>query len=222
MKIIALTAPANRSGKTTYARALKDELTSLGLEVRILSFATELKKQCAEALSDIPEVRSLILDIDQSDAKDTDFDSFKINNVRDIDYQSFLRKTNGFYDKPRSWRWHMIAFGTGYMRHHLKNDLIWTRHLIYKINDSEADGVDIVIIDDLRFVKEAQALKLFNVDFYEVNRSELDIECSENHRELLKELGSDVLRLYFNDLQHVKESAKAWAIKYKANGDLVI
>lgn len=217
MKIIALMAPKARSGKTTFAKALVDEMTEQGLKVAQIAFANDLKTQCVNRLSSSPDVRNMLRDIDQTDAKDTPMKSLCIDKVYDVEYRHFLRERYKDVEAPRSWRWHCIVFGTNFMREHKEDQLVWIRKVFDKILLLNSQGYDYVVIDDLRTDAEAHALELFETFFVEVNRNMPDSTTAvENtYHRLAKRVGDKVWQLYFRDVEHNQSAAKAWAIKFK-------
>src|SRR5678816_1818679 len=126
-----------------------------GLLVAQIAFANDLKTQCVNRLSASRDVRNILRDIDQTDAKDAPLRSLSIDKVHDVEYRKFLMGQYIDHETPRSWRWHCIAFGTKFMREHKEDQLIWTRKVFDKILALNAQGYDYVIIDDLRTEAEA-------------------------------------------------------------------
>lgn len=216
MKIIALMAPKARSGKTTFAKALDEEMAAQGLKVAQISFANDLKTQCVNRLSSSPDVRNMLRDIDQTDAKDFPMKSLCIDKVYDVEYRHFLGERYRDTEEPRSWRWHCIAFGTEFMREHREDQLVWIRKVFDKILLLNSQGYDCVVIDDLRTDAEAHALELFETTFMEVNRIPSDSTPVEGtYYSLAKRVGSKVLQLHFEDVEHSQSAAKNWAIRFK-------
>lgn len=216
MKIIALMAPKARSGKTTFAKALVDEMTKQGLKVAQTAFANDLKTQCVNRLSSSPDVRNMLRDIDQTDAKDTPMKTLCIGKVHDVEYRYFLRDRYKDVEAPRSWRWHCIAFGTDFMREQKDDQLVWIRKVFDKILLLNSQGYDYVVIDDLRTEAEAHALELFETIFIETNRVKPDSTAAveDTYYSLAARVGSKAVQLYFNDVAHIQTAAKAWAITY--------
>lgn len=225
MKIIALMAPKARSGKTTFAKALVDEMTAQGLKVAQIAFANDLKTQCVNRLSSSPDVRNMLRDIDQTDAKDFPIKTLCIDKVYDFEYRQFLGERYKDVEEPRSWRWHCITFGTKFMREHKEDQLVWIRKVFDKILLLNSQGYDYVVIDDLRTEAEAHALGLFETSFMEVNRVGLDptTVVEGTYHTLAERVGSKVWQLYFNDVAHNQSAAKAWAIRFMVeNNDQAI
>lgn len=221
MKIIALMAPKARSGKTIFAKALVDEMTEQGLKVARIAFADDLKTQCVNRLSASPDVRNILRDIDQTDAKDFPMKSLCIDKVHDVEYRHFLRELHQDVEAPRSWRWHCIVFGTKFMREHKEDQLVWIRKVFDKILMLNSKGYDYVIIDDLRTEAEASALKMLNARFIEINRGPVDITqpVESTYSGLAQCVGSDVWQLYFCDVERIQSAAKAWAVELKADNE---
>ena len=219
MKVIALMAPKARSGKTTFATALVENMKAEGLTVAQIAFANDLKTQCVNRLSSSMDVRNILRDIDQTDAKDFPMKSLCIDKVHDVEYRHFLRELHQDVEAPRSWRWHCIEFGTKFMREHKEDQLVWIRKVFDKILALNAQGYDYVIIDDLRTEAEARALKMLNACFIEINRGQVDITqpVESTYSGLAQCVGSDVWQLYFNDVKHNQSAAKAWAVKFKVD-----
>ena len=221
MKVIALMAPKARSGKTTFATALVENMKAEGLMVAQIAFANDLKTQCVNRLSDSRDVRNMLRDIDQTDAKDAPLRSLSIDKVHDVEYRKFLMNRYVGHDAPRSWRWHCTQFGTAFMRVHKEDQLVWIRKVFDKILALNAQGYDYVIIDDLRTEAEASALKMLNACFIEINRGQVDITqpVESTYSGLAQCVGSDVWQLYFNDVKHNQSAAKAWAVKFKVDNE---
>lgn len=220
MKIIALMAPENRAGKTTFAKALVDEMREQGLKAARIAFADELKTQCVNRLSFSPDVRNMLRDIDQTDAKDSPMKSLCIDKVFDIEYRHFLGERYKDVEEPRSWRWHCIAFGTEFMREHKEDQLVWIRKVFDKILLLNSQGYDYVVIDDLRTDAEAHALELFETIFIEINRENPVQEAVGSIcRGLSERVGNKVLQLYFGDVERVQSCAKEWAAYFKVEND---
>ena len=169
MKIVALFSQHKRIGKTTLAKALVHNLNFKGHKALLLSFADAMKIQCAEALYYSPSDRNWLREVDQSDLKDRPVPMLKINSVFDVHYKNWLLAQDLDGEEPRSWRWHLINFGTGYKREFMQNETIWIEQLVGKIVKSHAEGYTHVIVDDLRTAGEAQALRLFaGTDIWQV------------------------------------------------------
>lgn len=221
MKVIALMAPKARSGKTTFATALDKSMKAEGLTVAQIAFADDLKTQCVYRLSVSRDVRNMLRDIDQTDAKDVPLRTLSIDKVHDVEYRKFLMDRYAEHDAPRSWRWHCIEFGTAFMRVHKEDQLVWIRKVFDKILALNAQGYDYVIIDDLRTEAEASALKMLNAYFIEINRAQDDITqpVESTYSGLAQCVGSDVWRLYFKDVERIPTAAKAWAVELKADNE---
>ena len=219
MKVIALMAPKARSGKTTFATALVENMQANGLTVAQIAFANDLKTQCVNRLSDSRDVRSIHRDIAQTDSKDTPLRSLSIDKVHDVEYRKFLMGRHVGHEYPRSWRWHCIEFGTAFMRVHKEDQLVWIRKVFDKILALNAQGYDYVIIDDLRTEAEARALKMLNACFIEINRGwdAASPPVETTYKGLAQYVGSEVCQLYFNDVEHNQSAAKAWAVKFKVD-----
>lgn len=169
MKIVALFSQYKRIGKTTLANDLVENLNATVFKAKRLSFADAMKIQCAEALYYSPSDRNWLREVDQSDIKDRPVPMLKINAVFDVHYKSWLLAQDLDGEEPRSWRWHLIKFGTGYKREFLKHDTIWIEQLIARIIQAHAEGYDHIIVDDLRTGSEARALSLFaGTDIWEI------------------------------------------------------
>lgn len=169
MKIVALFSEHKRIGKTTLAKGLVEDLTQTNLKALRLSFADAMKIQCAEALFYNPSDRNWLREVDQSDIKDRAVPMLKINAVFDVHYKSWLLSQDLDGEEPRSWRWHLIKFGTGYKREFLKHETIWIEQMVSRIVKAHAEGYEYIIVDDLRTKGEAQALCLFaNTTVWEI------------------------------------------------------
>lgn len=150
--IIAFAAGGPGSGKDT----LFDLLVSEGYQVENIKFADKLTQEVQEAFPCLVPEDFLWIRNDPT-AKDHPFGFFAIDQLGDFGYKRFLLD-QGFdpYEK-RSCRWHLIEYGTNYVRKFKEDEDRWL-NLGIRAALEVPPGVQ-PIITDCRFPNELEAIQ---------------------------------------------------------------
>lgn len=181
MIIHALTAAQPQVGKTTLANetvSILNEVYGEGTAIK-LSFATTLKDEMIGVLKGphvSHEVAELILTLDQTSAKDKPMAMFAPNRVYHKAYQEWLCSQGGKeLFESMSWREHLIAYGTDYIRKTLGDETRWIRALVGSIIKAQHKGYKVAIIDDCRGGNEVHSLSMFkDTVFTVVDRASIE------------------------------------------------
>lgn len=154
-KLVGLVASAPGAGKDTFFK----HLASTGAPVANIKFAAKLEQEVYGEFmrlrpQDIHWIRH------SPTAKDNPFYFLSVNELAPGGYRSWLREELGFkgLGDPRSIRWHLIQYGTNYVRKHLGKDSYWL--------DSGMEAARLAhtyrqtaVITDVRFPNEAEAIR---------------------------------------------------------------
>lgn len=166
--LLALNSIRGKSGKDTLIGLLESE----GRKVFRVAFADVLKKMCAEALAGDAAYAVVLESRCHSSAKDTPFESLSVRMIPDGPYKNWLSKSLVTVEEltaPRSMRWHLQTFGTGYHREHLGKPNVWLDMGLEEVRKGFDDGsYDHVVITDMRMVNEFDRLNNFNWDLHTV------------------------------------------------------
>lgn len=151
--IIALCAGAPGSGKDT----LFDLLKASGLKVVNVKFAEELTKELHQCFqhwtwTDFLEVRN------HPEDKNKQKHSLAIEEVFDRGYREWLIAQGHDAWEPRSMRWHLIEYGTNYVRKHLGKEDHWLNLGMTEVAYQHRLG-NHVVVTDCRFPNELAELK---------------------------------------------------------------
>uniref|UniRef100_A0AAU6W365 Deoxynucleotide monophosphate kinase n=1 Tax=Pseudomonas phage Ghuch01 TaxID=3138535 RepID=A0AAU6W365_9CAUD len=170
MTIIALTSERGRSGKDTLVELLREE----GFEVYRVAFGDILKRQCSEVLSHDECARIVMESHMHSDLKDAQFEELAIDNLPESDYQDWLWSRqdfweNGGWDLPRSPRWHLQQYGTGYRRNAKGDPDVWLREGLKEI-DKAPEG-KLIVVTDMRQANEYEALAIRQAHLVRLSRN---------------------------------------------------
>lgn len=153
-RFVAFAASGPGSGKDT----LFDLIAKGNPMVTNIKFADDLTAQTSRLFPQVPKEDFLFIRNDPT-AKDHPFAMFAIANLREgSGYQRFLLDQGHDMDAKRSCRWHLIEYGTNYVRKHLGKDDHWLKAGLTDC-DFAASGGFFPIITDCRFPNEAQAVK---------------------------------------------------------------
>ena len=163
--IIALTSRRGRSGKDTLVEKLREE----GFEVYRVAFGDVLKHQCSIVLTSDRQAQIVMESHCHTDLKDAAFEELSINNIPESDYSEWLRET--FWDDtaPRSPRWHLQQYGTGYRRNHLEDPDVWLREGLKEI--AKAPEGSLVVVTDMRQANEYEALNGLGAHLVRLSRN---------------------------------------------------
>lgn len=153
--VIALVSERGRSGKDTLVELLKEE----GFEVYRVAFGDVLKHQCSLVLTDSRESQVVMESHMHTDLKDAVFDELAISQIPESDYKFWLWHdglTFNDLNKPRSPRWHLQQYGTGYRRNHMGEPDVWLKEGLKEIEKAPDDAL--VVVTDMRQANEYHAL----------------------------------------------------------------
>ncbi|URA07075.1 putative deoxynucleotide monophosphate kinase [Xanthomonas phage Laurelin] len=154
--IIALTSERGRSGKDTLVELLREE----GFEVYRVAFGDVLKHQCSLVLTDCREAQIVMESHMHTDLKDAPFEELAINNIPDTEYRDWLQAAEGdesVFERPRSPRWHLQQYGTGFRRNHKGEPDVWLNEGL-KLIEKAPEG-SLVVVTDMRQANEYLALE---------------------------------------------------------------
>lgn len=156
-KLVGLAASGPGAGKDTMFLNLK----ASGLPVENIKFATKLEQ---EVFAQFQGMNPKDLDWIRNDAraKDQPFHFLSINSVcgPKPEYKTWLACMHSFegLDEPRSMRWHLIEYGTNYVRKYLGRDSYWLDAGMAAAQLTHTRG-SLPVITDVRFPNEAKAIK---------------------------------------------------------------
>lgn len=153
-KLVGFAASGPGAGKDTTFNYLK----SFGLPVENIKFATKLEQEVYQQFQGMnPED----LDWIRNDpvAKDQPFHFLSIDNTKEgSGYHCWLLGRTLDMDDPRSMRWHLIEYGTNYVRKYLGKDSYWLDEGMAAAQLTHTRG-SLPVITDVRFPNEAKAIK---------------------------------------------------------------
>lgn len=155
--IIALTSERGRSGKDTLVELLREE----GFEVYRVAFGDVLKHACSIVLTDSREAQIVMESHMHTDLKDAKFDELSIENLPESDYKDWLWDVQGEAEDldvcaPRSPRWHLQQYGTGFRRNYKGQPDVWLNEGLKLIEKAPEDSL--VVVTDMRQANEYEAL----------------------------------------------------------------
>lgn len=152
--IIALTSERGRSGKDT----LIEKLREAGYKVYRVAFGDVLKRQCSEVLTDFESARIVMESHMHTDLKDAQFEELAIGELPPSEYCEWLFDDPAIFDleTPRSPRWHLQQYGTGFRRNFKEDPDVWLNEGLKEIAKAPADAL--VVVSDMRQANEYAAL----------------------------------------------------------------
>lgn len=160
-QIIGLTSTRGASGKDT----LLEHLEHAGYKVTRVAFGDILKEQCAEAISSETFTSEELLQMFHSNQKDVPTCSLSASEIPRGEYRDWLVNTvedtvdmHGWY-APRSPRWHLQQWGTGFMRDYKKDPDVWLNLGLKAIKEAPAGSI--VCVTDLRQTNEYVGLSKY-------------------------------------------------------------
>lgn len=164
--IIALTSERGRSGKDTLCELLILE----GFNVYRVAFGDVLKKQCSRTLVRDECQRIVMESHMHTDLKDAQFEELAIDQIPESEYRDWLMADPAIFytDIPRSPRWHLQQYGTGFRRNYKKNPDVWLLEGLKVIK--KAPKGSLVVVTDMRQANEYDALAIRQAHLVRLSR----------------------------------------------------
>ena len=153
-KLVGLVASAPGAGKDTFFK----HLAAKGYPVANIKFASKLEQ---EVYGEFPQMALEDLSWIRNDpkAKDQPYRFLSIEKTLDwTPYGEWVRRTFEDHKAPRSMRWHLIQYGTNYVRKAAGLDSYWldagmkAARLAHTYSQT-------AVITDVRFPNEAEAIR---------------------------------------------------------------
>ena len=163
--LIALTSERGRSGKDTLCELLAIE----GHRVYRVAFGDVLKKQCSHMLA-LEECQRIVMESHcHTDLKDAAFEELAIDQIPESEYRDWLTDS-GFLDVtiPRTPRWHLQQYGTGFRRNYKANPDVWLLEGLKEIKKAPKDAL--VVVTDMRQANEYAALSIRQAHLVRLSR----------------------------------------------------
>lgn len=168
--ILALNSIRGKSGKDT----LIEHIEANGLKVHRVAFADTLKRECAVALAGgRPQLATSLEREMHSPLKDREGSGLSINAIPLSGYKIWLvGHTKHQCDEPRSLRWHLQQYGTGYVRGHLKKPGHWLEMGCLEVLNGQSDpSGDVVVVTDMRLPNEYERMSLAGAHLIRIVRN---------------------------------------------------
>lgn len=171
--ILALNSIRGKSGKDT----LIEHIEANGLKVHRVAFADTLKRECAGVLNSDPVRHRGIVYIERamhSAEKDTLRDELSVTGITRSPYKAWLLNhiPQEFWNLPRSLRWHLQQYGSGYVRGHLKKPGYWLDQGCIEVLNGQSDpSVDVVVVTDMRLPNEYERMSLAGAHLIRIVRN---------------------------------------------------
>ena len=185
--IISISADTMEAGKSTFCHIFKDEASKSGIEISELHFAEPLKRTLASMMNYASGIDAEILYKHMCDNAD-----FKAAEAEPVSV--FGGKTV---------RELLQLMGTEFGRE-LINPNIWTEMLKAKAQLELAEGADIILVDDTRFINEYKMLERF---CNEKGLQFLDVFISRDTQKKINEAAN---------IQRHKSEGELYFLKYSA------
>lgn len=153
-KLVGFAASGPGAGKDTTFNILKAK----GLPVVNIKFAEALEQEVYNQFQGMnPEDLAWIRN--DPVAKDQPFHFLSIDNTNEgSGYHCWLLGRTLGMDDPRSVRWHLIQYGTNYVRKYLGKENFWLDEGMRKAQLTHTCD-ELPVITDVRFPNEAKAIK---------------------------------------------------------------
>lgn len=167
--IIALTSERGRSGKDTLCELLEYE----GYKVFRVAFGDILKRECSKVLA-LDECARIVMESHcHTDLKDAQFEELAIESIPESEYQDWLWYIQGdLLDldvcAPRTPRWHLQQYGTGFRRNYKNNPDVWLLEGLKEIKKAPKDAL--VVVTDMRQANEYAALSIRQAHLVRLSR----------------------------------------------------
>ena len=158
--LVGLAASGPGAGKDTTFNAL----VAKGVKAANVKFATALEQEVYAQFRGVNE-KDLMWIRNDPTAKDQPFHFLSVSAIdagfENKGYKVWLREDLGFkgLDDPRSIRWHLIQYGTNYIRKHLGKDSYWLDKGLQEAKQITHTTDKTAIVTDVRFPNEARAIK---------------------------------------------------------------
>lgn len=164
--IIALTSERGRSGKDTLCELLIHE----GYKVFRVAFGDILKRECSKVLALDSCARIVMESHCHTDLKDAQFEELAINQIPESEYRDWLIAGLAFHDIeiPRTPRWHLQQYGTGFRRNYKANPDVWLLEGLKEIKKAPKDAL--VVVTDMRQANEYAALSIRQAHLVRLSR----------------------------------------------------
>lgn len=158
-KLVGLVASAPGAGKDTFFK----HLAATGAPVANIKFAAKLEQEVYAQFRGVNEKDLMWIRQDPT-AKDQPFHMLSVSSIdagfENRGYKAWLRMELGYkgLGDPRSMRWHLIQYGTNYVRKYLGKDSYWldagmkAARLAHTYRQT-------AVITDVRFPNEAEAIR---------------------------------------------------------------
>jgi len=166
--IIALTSRRGRSGKDTLVEKLREE----GFEVYRVAFGDVLKHQCSIVLTSDRHAQIVMESHCHTDLKDAAFEELSILSLPQTDYRDWLcsrQDMRGQWEIPRSPRWHLQQYGTGFRRNAMGEPDVWLNEGLKEI--AKAPEGSLVVVTDMRQANEYEALNGLGAHLVRLSRN---------------------------------------------------
>lgn len=164
--IIALTSERGRSGKDTLCELLQLE----GFKVHRVAFGDVLKRQCSHMLA-LDECARIVMESHcHTDLKDAQFEELAIRQIPESEYRDWLIADPSRHgvDIPRSPRWHLQQYGTGFRRNYKAEPDVWLLEGLKEIKKAPKDAL--VVVTDMRQANEYAALSIRQAHLVRLSR----------------------------------------------------
>lgn len=173
--ILALNSIRGKSGKDT----LIEHIEANGLKVHRVAFADTLKRACAEVLANGRGSMGLAYSLERdmhSARKDREEPWLSLAYIPKSEYSAWLNQVaypaDKDYYKPRSLRWHLQQYGTGFVRGHLKKPGHWLEKGCLEVLNGQSDpSVDVVVVTDMRLPNEYERMSLAGAHLIRIVRN---------------------------------------------------
>ncbi|WGH28277.1 hypothetical protein 10P302A_gene0017 [Pseudomonas phage 10P302A] len=165
--IIALTSERGRSGKDTLCELLICE----GFKVHRVAFGDVLKRQCSHVLA-LDECQRIVMESHMhTDLKDAQFEELSLKEIPESEYRDWLLDDPEIFDRdiPRSPRWHLQQYGTGFRRNYKQNPDVWLLEGLKEIKKAPKDAL--VVVTDMRQANEYAALSIRQAHLVRLTRN---------------------------------------------------
>lgn len=156
--LLCLNSIRGKSGKDTLIGLLESE----GRKVFRVAFADVLKEMCAQVLAGGPgELSAQYQKEMHKSIKDKPRHELSTAQIAPSSYRAWLDASGSRDDvfEPRSLRWHLQNFGTGYHREHLGEPDVWFDLGMKEVRQGLEDRTnDCVVVTDMRMPNEFRGL----------------------------------------------------------------